>query len=384
MKILVNTSSLQSALTGVGVYTLNICRTLLETSLGHDFLFYYRFASRKLKYSSQSSIQHHSKFLRDKLRRIPLGRRTLSRLMSFYMLRNTDVYFEPNFIPIIDVKARRTITSVHDLSFFNEEWTPKERYDYFRTNFLKEIGKSDLIITPTDFVRQEVLERLGFESGRVVALHYGIDHGVFHEAEVKGSTTGIETSGQRVVKNNSQDGLPERFILFVGSLQPRKNIVSLIKAYAALHKSYKDYCKLVLVGFDGWHTDEIMKIRSSEGNNIIIYDKIRSNESLAAIYQKANAFVFPSLYEGFGFPPLEAMACGCPVMVSNTSSLPEVCGEAALYVDPMDLESIRDGIQKLLTDCALRQELKAKGLQRAKLFTWDKCALQHLKVFENA
>jgi glycosyltransferase involved in cell wall biosynthesis len=361
-----------------------MCRALLRLSFEHDYVYHYNgFASPRIIIPSTTSDNRFLSLVRSALRRVPLGRRTVKSLATAYLLTNIDLYFEPNFIPIIDVKARRTITSVHDLSFFNEEWTPKERYDYFRTNFLKEIGKSDLIITPTDFVRQEVLERLGFEPGRVVTLHYGIDHGVFYEIEVKDSTTETEASGSRVVKNNSQDGLPERFILFVGSLQPRKNIVSLIKAYAALHKSYKDYCKLVLVGFEGWHTDEIMKIRSSEGNNIIIYDKIRSNENLAAIYRKASAFVFPSLYEGFGFPPLEAMACGCPVMVSHTSSLPEVCGEAALYIDPMDLESIRDGIQKLLTDDALRQELKAKGLQRAKLFTWDKCALQHLKVFEN-
>jgi glycosyltransferase involved in cell wall biosynthesis len=107
-----------------------------------------------------------------------------------------------------------------------------------------------------------------------------------------------------------------------------------------------------------------------------------NNEELAGLYRKASCFVYPSLYEGFGLPPLEAMACGCPVVVSNVTSLPEVCGDAGFYVNPLDVESIAAGIEKVLRDGELRQSMIEKGLERAKLFSWEKAAKEHLKVFE--
>jgi glycosyltransferase involved in cell wall biosynthesis len=136
-----------------------------------------------------------------------------------------------------------------------------------------------------------------------------------------------------------------------------------------------------LVGFEGWNNPEVMELLNKIGDDAKYMGYIQT-KNLAYIYNLANLFIFPSLYEGFGLPPLEAMASGCPVVVSNVASLPEVCGDAAYYVNPYDVESIADGIYKVVNDKELRENLVQKGLERAKLFSWEKSAREHLKVFE--
>ena len=139
--------------------------------------------------------------------------------------------------------------------------------------------------------------------------------------------------------------------------------------------------KLVLAGAPGWRNKKIMALINIEKENIYYLGYV-SNQELAFLYNLATLFVFPSLYEGFGLPPLEAVACGCPVVVSNVSALPEICGDAAYYINPYNIDSIAEGIRKLLDDKDLRGELIKKGLERAKTFSWDKSAREHLEVFE--
>jgi glycosyltransferase involved in cell wall biosynthesis len=144
----------------------------------------------------------------------------------------------------------------------------------------------------------------------------------------------------------------------------------------------KDF-KLLLVGFKGWGNKQIVELLGKLKGTVDYLGYVNSEE-LAELYREASCFVYPSLYEGFGLPPLEAMACGCPVVVSNVTSLPEVCGDAAYYVDPYDVESIAEGMYKVLTDEAMRRNLIEKGLERAKLFSWEKAAkstLRFLKKF---
>jgi len=175
-------------------------------------------------------------------------------------------------------------------------------------------------------------------------------------------------------------GLPEKFILSVGTKEPRKNLDRLLRAYLELPEWMKGEFKIVLVGPQGW----------GEGYSTGVFQKIRDRlmvldyvgvDTLACIYSLASLFVFPSLYEGFGLPPLEAMACGCPVVVSNAASLPEICGEAAFYVDPKDVPSMTGAMAKVLNDSELRERLISKGLEQAKLFSWEKTAKETLGIF---
>lgn len=170
------------------------------------------------------------------------------------------------------------------------------------------------------------------------------------------------------------------YILFVGTLQPRKNIVRLIEAFSTLGpKLYT----LVVVGKPGWLYEEIYEApkKFKVEDRVKFLDYV-PDEDLPALYQNALCFVLPSLYEGFGLPVLEAMHYGCPVVTSNVSSLPEAAGDAAIMVDPESTESIKEGIEKVLGDKSLREKLVKKGYEQVKKFSWEKCARETLKVLE--
>ena len=176
--------------------------------------------------------------------------------------------------------------------------------------------------------------------------------------------------------------LPDKFILFVGTLEPRKNIINIIKAHKlnAKENGISDY-KLVIVGKNGWHYNDILKTVEETGlKNKVIFLGYVKDEDLPVIYNLAGCFVYPSFYEGFGLPPLEAMACGCPVITSNISSLPEVVGSAAVLIDPKNIDAIANSIKMVLIDKKLRQNMIADGLLRAQKFSWAKTANSILNI----
>jgi glycosyltransferase involved in cell wall biosynthesis len=174
--------------------------------------------------------------------------------------------------------------------------------------------------------------------------------------------------------------LPERFILFVGSIEPRKNLERLLTAYLHLPATIRKEYKLVLTGFAGWKNASIMELIARAQEQIIFLGYLSVHE-LALLYNAADIFAYPSLYEGFGLPPIEAMACGTPVLVSNVASLPEVCGEAAMYCDPLNVEHITAQLQSLLADSALQKQLVEKGKQQIRTYTWKNSAQQLLSLF---
>jgi glycosyltransferase involved in cell wall biosynthesis len=175
--------------------------------------------------------------------------------------------------------------------------------------------------------------------------------------------------------------LPGKFILYFGTIEPRKNLVGLIKAYETLRDEYKvnDY-KLVIAGSRGWLDKEIYAVakKSPYTRDIIFTGFVESSDKIY-LYNLASLFVYPSFFEGFGFPPLEAMSSGVPVVCSNTSSFPEVAGEAALMIDPYNFSEIAWAMKEVLGDKNLRENLIQKGLAHAKKFSWDKCARETLE-----
>lgn len=173
------------------------------------------------------------------------------------------------------------------------------------------------------------------------------------------------------------------FILFVGTLEKRKNVPALLKSFYKLKKSELDH-KLVIVGGKGWKYTKIFDlIEELNLQNEVIFTDYVSDEYLVKLYNAADLFVYPSLYEGFGLPPLEAMACGCPVITSNTSSLPEVVADAGIMINPNDVDSLTESMLKILTDPELREELSRKSLERAEMFSWKKTAKETWKVYED-
>ncbi len=177
--------------------------------------------------------------------------------------------------------------------------------------------------------------------------------------------------------------LPDKFILFVGTFEPRKNILGLVKAYQQIVQRMPDAPSLVLVGRRGWLFDETMaQIDSMNLGTRVIWREDISDEMLPVVYNLASVLVMPSFYEGFGFPALEAMACGTVPIVSNRSSLPEVVGDVGLQIEPEDTDAIAAAIEKVLTDVEWRKKNQIAGLERAKIFTWDKTASIVQAVYE--
>jgi glycosyltransferase involved in cell wall biosynthesis len=180
-------------------------------------------------------------------------------------------------------------------------------------------------------------------------------------------------------------GISKKYILFVGTIEPRKNLLRLLSAFEKLKNKFKEY-QLVIVGQIGWMTEKFFEKLKNLPENVkrdIILTGYIPREDMVFLYNGCELFIYPSLYEGFGIPVLEAMSCGVPVITSNVSSLPEVGGDACVYVNPYDEEDILYKMEKVLSSEELKNEMSKKGLERAKLFSWEKTAEKTLKVYKN-
>ena len=371
MRIAINTIPLLSPLTGVGHYTYQIAKALREISTEHRYTYFYGYYSQEL----QSPEESHQVFCRFKetIRKTPIlgsSARKFQDVLNYFSSRRFDLYFEPQFIPL-NIPAQRTVVTILDFSFVRfPEWHPEDKIRYFKKYFWEKIKGADHIIVISNFIKNEAVDLFGFQSDRISAIHLGIDPNLFRIYDPEEFIS---------IKNKYQ--LPDNFILFVGSIEPRKNIFNLLKAYGDLRHSMRKTFKLVLVGNKGWKNEQTLSLIRESGDDVRYLGYVPEIE-LGPLYRLARLFVYPSFYEGFGLPPLEAMACGCPVIVSHTASLPEVCGEAAFYINPHEVESISAGMERILENETLRNALKSKGLERSKLFSWNKAAEEHLRLFE--
>lgn len=368
MKIVINTIPLLSPLTGVGHYLNNLVIEFQRLRPEIQYTFYHGYFGKKPKVYAEGEGKGFYR-MKQWVQKIPLGSpsaRGLKNVLARMNLKEFDLYFEPNFIPL-DIRSKKVVATVHDFSFhLYPEWGPRERIEYFSRNFFKRIEQADLIITGSRYIEREASDVLNGKNLKIVTIYYGYNPVLFHTQQKA---------------EEEKAGLPGPYILFVGSIEPRKNLLGLLKAYLLLPEYMKKEFQLLVIGSRGWRNQERVE-GMEELKGRVHYQGYLNDEELAALYRRASCLVFPSFYEGFGLPPLEAMACGCPAVVSDVASLPEVCGDAAYYVNPYDVESIAEGIYKVLTDEDLRRSLIEKGLERAKLFSWEKCAKEHLEVFE--
>lgn len=371
MRIAVNAIPLLSPLTGVGVYTYQTLKNILRLAPDNEYRYYYGyFFTRNIFADDQTRGKIYK--AKETVKHVP-GLWEVAKEVQCHAaaltLKSFDLYFEPNFIPL-NVRAKKTVVSIMDFSFEKyPEWHPKERIKYFTRKFRKNIGRADRIIAISDFVRDEAVNEFGLPAEKVNVVRLGFNQEVFRPLPKEA----LAPVGRKYA-------LPEKFILCVGSMEPRKNLLNLLKAYTSLPKSMRNEFKLVFAGFKGWENREIMDLISKVKEDVVYLGYVTDAE-LGAIYNLASLFVYPSFYEGFGLPPLEAMACGCPVVVSRVASLPEVCGEAAVYVEPAEVDSIAAGMRKALEGEELRKELRAAGLARSGLFSWEKTAAEHLRIF---
>jgi glycosyltransferase involved in cell wall biosynthesis len=231
--------------------------------------------------------------------------------------------------------------------------------------------RSDYIVTDSEHARQEIMAEFATppEKIRVVMLGFNPDMTARRDPD--------ESAAIR-----RKYGLPERYLLYVGTIQPRKNIDTLIEAYARLCRDRSAMPKLVVVGRKGWLYDSLFaKIEKLGLKDAILFTGFVPDEELPHIYDSAIAFVYLSFFEGFGLPPLEAMACGVPVVTSNTTSLPEVVGAAGITVPPADVDSVVTAINTIMDDAAFARSMGERGRARALLFSWEAAAREMLDVY---
>lgn len=232
---------------------------------------------------------------------------------------------------------------------------------------------ADHIVTVSEYSKGQIVEYFGIAAHRITVIPEGVGERFFQL---------IAPADRKTVL--SRYGLPEQFFLSIGTLQPRKNIGNLLDAHAALPAALRTEFPLVVVGREGWGSETLVsRLQALQAAGTVYWLQYLPDEDMRALMQSASALVFPSLGEGFGLPVLEAFASRLPVVTSDTTSLPEVAGQAAVLVDPSDPLSIADGMRRVVEDSALANRLITAGLARARLFTWQACAIRTQAVYRS-
>ena len=257
----------------------------------------------------------------------------------------------------------KKIVTVHDMTYkrFPETVRFKTK-QMLNLNLKKSLKRADIILTVSEFSKSEIITYFPEVKDKIRVVYNGVDLDVFKPLLDENIKISIA----------KKYNLPERYMLYLGTLEPRKNLERLIDSYYLLLKEFDNVPKLVLAGGKGWLYDSIFdKVSTLWLEDKIIFTGYVAEKDVAPLISGAEVFLFPSMYEGFGMPVIEAMACGVPVLTSNVSSLPEVAGDAAVLVDPFSVEDIKNKLKLLLIDEALRKRLNKAGLKRAKRFSWD-------------
>lgn len=292
---------------------------------------------------------------------------------SFFFGRKSDVTHFFNYIVPPFVHGKKVVT-VHDMVYKAFPETVRGR-----TRFMLEMGlkrsmkRADLIVTDSEFSKAEIIKYFPQHEHKIRVVPCGVDLERFHPCETP----------ERIPEVKKSLEIEGDYFLYLGTIEPRKNLERLISAYAAFAKKVgENATKLVLAGGKGWLNDGIYsRVEKLGMTKNIIFTKYVPSEDMNPLMCGALAFVFPSIYEGFGMPPLEAMACGVPVLASGEASLPEVTGDCAVICDAYSVKSIAQGLYRLYSDEKLREELSRKGLERAKGFTWERSAEMLLEVY---
>jgi glycosyltransferase involved in cell wall biosynthesis len=288
--------------------------------------------------------------------------------------RRVDVFHFLDHIVSVVPAARRSVVTIHDLATILYPQT----YSRFRATYnalmtRMAVRLAACVIAISEATRRDLVRRLGVPEERVRVIHYGLN-------PLFGPVEDARASADALARH----GLPERFLIYVGTLEPRKNVDRLIEAYA-LARRQGVQVPLVLAGQRGWKYAATLRRPEELGiaEHVLFRDYIPQPD-LPAVYSRTDALVFTTLYEGFGLPPLEALACGAPVITSNVSSLPEVVGDAGLLVDPRRVEAIAEAIVRVATDAPLRARLAEAGPRRAAQFSWERAARETVAVYEDA
>jgi len=351
---------------GISRYTVQLIKGLSHTNSSDEFVILQSVRGRKPVFDSPP------RFVSSRLL-TPCHHRLEQWTLPLELApRGLDLLHSPDFIPPFRAKCKSIIT-VHDLVFLlYPHFLTKSAARYYG-QIDHAVRSADAIIAVSHATKQDVVQLLGVPEDKITVIY-----------EAAGPQFGpLDTPGlkQRV---QEQFGIRGEFLLFVSTIEPRKNVATLLRAFRQLLDSYNPGVQLVLAGERGWLFDEVFDLteRLNLRDEVLFLGRV-TTEQLVWLYNTAQALVAPSIYEGFGLTPLEAMACGTPVVVSNVSSLPEIVSDAGIKIDPTDVDDLTVGMWRVLTDTHLRETLITKGLRRASFFSWDKAARETLALYHS-
>jgi len=373
MRIAFDATAMPRLMAGAAVYTYELARALAAVDSENEYVILARGRHFDDLAASRAGLRVLKVRAPSRLLRLLWEQTVLPWSARGGRRLRIDVLHSPHHTtPLVPCGCRRVVT-IHDLTFFLlPERYPTTRRLYFQTMTRLSARVADAVIVPSEAVKGDVMRILGLPPERLFVIPEAAGP-AFHPQDA----VAVEAVRRRY-------GLEGPFLLSVGSLEPGKNRERLLQAFARLRtRGLKQ--TLVVAGQRAWRYEGEVPLARSLG----LTDSVRflghvPQADLPALYSAADLFVFPSLYEGFGLPALEAMACGTPVVASNVSALPEVVGDAALQVSPLDVEALAGAMERLLRDDRLRSDLRERGLERAARFSWEKAARQTVEVYHRA
>lgn len=379
MKIIVDGTPLLRVHTGVSRYTKQLLEALLRLDHKNNYEIV-GFASVKEPVKGFPLLPRANlRFKRIRFMPIEVYQRLLRKLgfappLDLMLGASPDWWLFPNFVRLPLIRKKKSIVVVYDLSFVKfAEFTSPGNREYLQRWVPKSITSSTVVVTISENSKREIVEQYGTNPDKIHVLYPAIDQKLFKE------------SPQQIIDSTlARHKIGKDYILYSGTLEPRKNIISVLTAYEKLPQKLRDQYGLVLMGGRGWLDEQINQhITQLQNNNFNI--KLTGyvpDSDLAPIYSGAKLLVYPPFYEGFGLPPLEAMACGTPVVTSNNSSLPEVVGDAGIMVDAKDTKALAEAIEKVISDPTLAAEMRSKGFIQAQKYSWETSAKKLLAIFE--
>jgi glycosyltransferase involved in cell wall biosynthesis len=363
----------RGARTGVEEYTINLLNFLLPLDKKIKYkLFYNAYRKAKLNYPWTNLDNVEIKKFRFPNRALFFSNRWTSRPKIDRLLNGVDVFFNPHFFVAPISNSCKKVVTFHDLSFelYPEFFSRSKRiWQKILMNAKNEAQKADRIIAVSNSTKQDLIDFYKIPEEKIQVIYSGIEQNLKKDI-----------SDERILKVKKKYRLPDKFILYFGTIEPRKNLVGLIKAFEKLNTQYK----LVIAGEKGWLYKDVFKAaRQSPFSSEIIFTGFVNSNDKPYLYSLASLFVYPSFYEGFGFPPLEAMACKTPTITSKFSSLPETVGKTAIMIDPYDIDEFACAMNLALKDENLREKLKKQGIEQVKKFNWQKCTQETLEVLKS-
>ncbi len=366
---------------GISLYTYNLVNNLAEIDAENSYLLYL-FKSRdfmrsykelKSQFSGLKNFRVKGKMISSELAR--LGTEKLFPID--FLIGSSDVIHIPHPASPITLRAK-LVTTIHDLIHVvpeTDKWHYPHKCIKTRKKLRASVLKSDMLIAVSESTKNDIIKHFSIDSSKIRVIYEAVNTDIFRLPENSANEKEIVLKKYNIKK---------KYVFFVGTLHPRKNIIRVLASFENIKKRFGDY-QLVIAGKKGWLYEEFFeklgKLPQNIRNDVILTGYTPIND-IPYLYNGAALSLYPSLYEGFGLPILESMACGCPVITSNISSMPEVAGGAAMLVDPYNVEELSSTVEKVLSDEQLRREMRDKGLERVKVFSWQKTAMQTLQVYK--